>query len=44
MTVFIDNKSGVPICDQIYTQIKGQIISGALLQSGIWLRICGSAW
>ena len=30
MTIFIDNKSGVPIYDQIYTQIKGQIISGAL--------------
>jgi len=33
MTVFIDNKSGVPIYDQIYTQIKGQIISGALLEN-----------
>lgn len=30
MNVFIDNKSGVPIYDQIYTQIKNQIISGAL--------------
>ena len=30
MTVLIDNKSGVPIYDQIYTQIKSQIISGAL--------------
>lgn len=30
MLVFIDNKSGTPIYDQIYTQIKGQIISGAL--------------
>ena len=30
MTVLIDNKSGSPIYDQIYTQIKDQIISGAL--------------
>lgn len=30
MNVFIDNKSGVPIYNQIYTQIKDQIISGAL--------------
>ena len=33
MTVFIDNKSGVPIYYQIYTQIKGHIISGALLEN-----------
>ena len=32
MTVFIDNKSGAPIYDQIYSQIKGQIISGALTE------------
>lgn len=31
MNLFIDNKSGVPIYDQIYTQIKNQIISGELL-------------
>lgn len=30
MELFIDNKSGAPIYDQIYTQIKDQIISGAL--------------
>ena len=30
MLVLIDNKSGTPIYDQIYTQIKGQIISGTL--------------
>lgn len=30
MTVFIDNKSGIPIYDQIYSQIKAQIISGEL--------------
>lgn len=28
--IFIDNKSGAPIYDQIYTQIKNQIISGEL--------------
>ncbi len=30
MDVFIDNKSGAPIYDQIYAQIKNQIISGTL--------------
>ena len=30
MTIFIDNKSGVPIYEQIYAQLKGQIISGSL--------------
>lgn len=30
MNIFIDNKSGAPIYDQIYNQIKDQIISGAL--------------
>lgn len=30
MQLFIDNKSGIPIYEQIYTQIKDQIISGAL--------------
>lgn len=30
MQIFIDNKSGSPIYDQIYSQIKAQIISGAL--------------
>ena len=30
MNVFIDNKSGAPIYDQIYTQIKEQIINGTL--------------
>lgn len=30
MNIFIDNKSGAPIYDQIYSQIKRQIISGAL--------------
>ena len=30
MTIFIDNKSGSPIYEQIVTQLKAQIISGAL--------------
>ena len=30
MTILIDNKSGLPIYDQIYSQIKAQIISGTL--------------
>ncbi len=30
MHIFIDNKSGTPIYDQIYTQIKNHIISGTL--------------
>ena len=30
MYIFIDNKSGAPIYDQIYTQIKEQILSGSL--------------
>lgn len=30
MNILIDNKSGAPIYDQIYTQVKNQIISGQL--------------
>ena len=30
MRILIDNKSGLPIYDQIYSQIKAQIISGEL--------------
>lgn len=30
MHILIDNKSGLPIYDQIYTQIKQQIIAGVL--------------
>lgn len=30
MNILIDNKSGEPIYNQIYSQIKAQIISGAL--------------
>ena len=32
MTIIIDNKSGVPIYDQIYSQIKAQILGDALRQ------------
>ena len=30
MYILIDNKNGTPIYDQIYTQIKNQILSGEL--------------
>ena len=33
MTILIDNKSGAPIYDQIYSQIKAQIISGCLKEN-----------
>ena len=32
MTILIDNKSGQPIYEQIFTQIKGQIINGSLAE------------
>ena len=32
MTILIDNRSGQPIYEQIYAQIKSQIVSGALLE------------
>lgn len=32
MTIIIDNKSGIPIYDQIYSQIKAQIIGDTLRQ------------
>lgn len=31
MHIFIDNKSGAPIYDQIKTQIKAQIVSGEMV-------------
>ena len=37
------NKSGTPIYDQIYSQIKGQIISGALKQDELLPSIRGLA-
>lgn len=30
MNIFIDNKSSAPIYDQIYSQIKNQILNGSL--------------
>ena len=33
MNLWIDNKSGMPIYEQIFTQIKGQIISGSLAEN-----------
>ena len=35
MTIFIDNKTGTPIYEQIYAQLKAQIISGALEEDAL---------
>ena len=43
MTVLIDNKSGIPIYDQIYSQIKAQIISGELQENEMLPSIRGLA-
>lgn len=43
MKVLIDNKSGVPIYDQIYSQIKDQIISGVLKEDEMLPSIRGLA-
>ena len=43
MTVLIDNKSGAPIYDQIYSQIKNQIISGMLKENEMLPSIRGLA-
>ena len=43
MNLFIDNKSGTPIYDQIYSQIKAQIISGELEQDQMLPSIRGLA-
>ena len=32
MNIYINNKTGTPIYDQIYTQIKNQIISGKMAE------------
>ena len=32
MNIFIDNKSGVPIYDQVFSQIKSQIMNGTLTE------------
>ena len=43
MNILIDNKSGTPIYDQIYSQIKDQIISGALKPDELLPSIRGLA-
>ena len=43
MHILIDNKSGAPIYDQIYSQIKNQIISGALREHEMLPSIRGLA-
>ena len=43
MNILIDNKSGTPIYEQIYSQIKSQIISGALRQDELLPSIRGLA-
>lgn len=43
MHILIDNKSGAPIYDQIYSQIKNQIISGALQENDTLPSIRGLA-
>ncbi len=43
MHILIDNKSGTPIYDQIYSQIKSQIISGELQENEILPSIRGLA-
>ena len=43
MNILIDNKSGAPIYDQIYSQIKSQIISGSLKEDEMLPSIRGLA-
>lgn len=43
MHILIDNKSGAPIYDQIYSQIKAQIISGELRENEMLPSIRGLA-
>lgn len=43
MYILIDNKSGTPIYDQIYSQIKDQIISGSLREDEMLPSIRGLA-
>ena len=43
MNILIDNKSGEPIYNQIYSQIKNQIISGELKEDEILPSIRGLA-
>lgn len=43
MNILIDNKNGAPIYEQIYSQIKNQIISGALQENEMLPSIRGLA-
>ncbi len=43
MQIIIDNKSGKPIYEQVYSQIKSQIISGALKENDMLPSIRGLA-
>lgn len=43
MNILIDNKNGAPIYDQIYSQIKSQIISGELAENEMLPSIRGLA-
>lgn len=43
MNILIDNKSGTPIYDQIYSQIKNHIISGVLAENEMLPSIRGLA-
>ena len=43
MNILIDNKSGTPIYEQIYSQIKSQIIGGVLKQDELLPSIRGLA-
>lgn len=43
MVILIDNKNGSPIYDQIYSQIKSQIISGSLREHEMLPSIRGLA-
>jgi len=43
VNILIDNKSGAPIYDQIYSQIKSQIIRGALREDEMLPSIRGLA-
>jgi len=43
MTILIDNKSGIPIYEQIYTQMKDQILNGILQEHQLLPSIRGLA-
>ena len=43
MNIFIDNKSGIPIYDQVYSQIKSAIINGSLKEDEALPSIRGLA-